>query len=175
MRDEIRDALRWPLHSPRRLAAVVLAVVVLLVLIGSCNRQQTTTQGAAVPGRGPAAPAPAGPSGSAAPGKAPDQAAALETARRFVDVWASQNTDQAAWLNALTPLTTDRLLGKLATTDPRRVPAVRAGTAKITDTGGGQLTSVAVTTTAGAVSVRMLWAGDRWLVGDVQPGAQAAQ
>ncbi|MEU3356111.1 hypothetical protein [Streptomyces sp. NPDC037389] len=171
MRDQLRDALRWPLYSPKRLLAVVAAVIALLVLANSCQDEHHSNTAATTVAPEGTRPSKAAP--SAAASARPDSTAALKTAHTFVEAWASHNPDPGAWLKQLEPYTTDRLLTMLRSTDPSRVPATRVGDAKLTDTGGGPITSAAVSTDRGPVTIGMLWAGDRWLVGEIKPGAQA--
>ncbi|MFK8851166.1 hypothetical protein [Streptomyces sp. Ac-502] len=106
MRDQIRSVLRWPLYSPRRLAAVLTAAVALLFLLNACNDKQRPAdpKPAAAPSTAPRTSTPA-PSASAAPSASPDMAAALDTARAFVTAWASHK-EPAAWLAGVQPQAT---------------------------------------------------------------------
>ncbi|MFD8386151.1 hypothetical protein ACFV2X_47925 [Streptomyces sp. NPDC059679] len=177
MRDTLRTVLRWPLYSPLRLVSVIAAGILLLVLVSSFDGQEKGGASHKVTSGSNAEPSKAAsPSSSPSPSPAasPDVSVALDTARTFVDIWASHQEPEK-WLQALQPYTTPRLLARLQSTDPDRIDATRAGAAKVTDTGGGSLTSAAVSTDAGAVTVELLWAGDQWLVRDIQPGAQAVE
>ncbi|AWN32602.1 hypothetical protein [Streptomyces sp. NEAU-S7GS2] len=177
MREQIRTVLRWPLYSPRRLVAVLVAVVVLLCVINSVNNSSPKKPTAdAKPS--PAAPAPSSPAPSssppAAPSASPDLGVAVDVSKAFVSSWASHDK-KADWLKALKPLCTERLAAKLSTTDPSRIEAKKVRGARVTDTGGGALTSAAVETDAGPVTVGLVWTGVHWLVRDIEPGAQAAR
>ncbi|GAA2686942.1 hypothetical protein [Streptomyces lunalinharesii] len=178
MREHIRTWLRWPLYSPQRLAAVLIALVVVLCVISALNTGSSPSSAPA----GDAQPSPAAPDASASPSMAsspsagpsasPDLDGAVVFARAFVAAWAS-HTESKQWYATLAPSCTERLATKLATTDPSRIKATKVGGAKVTDTGGGELTSAAVDTDAGQVSVGMVWTGNGWLVRDIEPGAQA--
>ncbi|WP_433860296.1 hypothetical protein [Streptomyces kronopolitis] len=176
MREQIRTVLRWPLYSPRRLAAVLVAVVVLLCVINAVNHGTPKKATDAKPA--PSAPAPSSPSpsssASVAPSASPDMDTAVDLSRQFVAAWASHDK-KASWLTELKPVCTERLAAKLGTVDPSRIKATKALRARVTDTGGGALTSAAVETDAGPVTVGLMWMGDHWLVRDIEPGAQAAR
>ncbi|GAA2100456.1 hypothetical protein GCM10009801_73000 [Streptomyces albiaxialis] len=170
MNDRIRSSLAWVLHSPRRLVAVLGAVVLVLVLVAALDGEDEHQEQDAKPAPSRSAPrssAPASPS----PSTPPDLNAALDTGRAVVALWASHQ-DRDAWLRDLKPHVTERFAARLASVDPDRIESRKIGKARNTDTGGDTLTSVAVSTDAGPVTVNLMWQGERWWAYAIEPGAQ---
>lgn len=180
MRDQIRSILVWPLYSPRRALAVLVALVALVVAVamaGGGGTERTDAQPA--PTRSPSSSSPAASSPSPSPSAStpPDLNAALDIARGFVAAWADPDhkDDPDAWQKELAPYVTEQFGRKLASTDPRTIRPTEAIKARNTDTGGDTLTQVAVETDDEPVSVLLIWSGGRWWVYDIQPGAQAVE
>ncbi|UNZ22301.1 YbjP/YqhG family protein [Streptomyces sp. 891-h] len=174
MRD-LRSTLTWVLHSRRRLLGTVVSLVAAIVLIASLNNedgQRHADAKAPRPSTSSSSEPPA--SSSPSPSSSPDLSTAAGTARGFVAAWASHKPRQE-WLASLAPHATQDLTRDLSSTDPERISSTKATKATVTDTGGGNITSVAVRTDAGPVTVDLLWERGRWWVYDIQPGAQAKE
>ncbi|MFI1831313.1 hypothetical protein ACH41E_33440 [Streptomyces sp. NPDC020412] len=173
---------RWPLHSPRRLLGTLLLLVLVLVVV---TMAPTLWSASGRPSASPArttddrpAPAPTpSPSSSTAgpsPSESEDYGQALDVARQFVSAWAGNKSSFQVWYAGVAVHATDDFAQRLATVDPKNITARGViGKLRLTDTGGGGRTEVAVLTDDGLVSVTMLRDRDhRWLVSDLQPGAQ---
>lgn len=139
-----RGLWQWPLHSPRRLAACVLAVFALLAGITLLLSLRADPSGNAAPGPTssgqPTSAVAAGSSAASTSGLPPvaeltptilplSQAppAALTVASSWATAWATHpvGTTTAQWLAGLRPFTTPEYLGVLGGVDPANVPATR--------------------------------------------------
>jgi hypothetical protein len=147
-----RTIWQWPLRSPARLAAVVLALLVVVAGVsygftafggdGSGSAARSTAPSTAVrttPGSGSpyagGAPTGVSPSGlppvteltpsTLPPGTAPT--AALQVAIQWANAWVNHppGTTTQQWVNRLRPYTTDEYLVVLGGVDPTNVPANR--------------------------------------------------
>ncbi|MFJ2819092.1 hypothetical protein [Streptomyces sp. NPDC087294] len=175
---------QWPLQNSRRLlgtlAAAAMVFVALALLLNSPEQRWRSADSA------PAGPS--SPSATGAPARSPsptptssettDYGAAIDTARAFVLAWSNHKpASSQAWYAGAARYATDDLALQLTTVDYRNVPVTLiTGKLKLTDTGGVGRTEVAVPTDTGMMSVQLVEDGtDGWLVGDIQPGAQAEQ
>jgi hypothetical protein len=145
-----RAIWQWPLRSPARLAAVVLAVLVVVAGVsygfaalagdGAGRAAAPNTTPSTVTSRPPSG-AGAAPSGTATPSALPPvaeltpgtlppgsaPAAALQVATQWANAWVNHpaGTTSAQWVERLRPYTTDEYLVVLGGVDPANVPANR--------------------------------------------------
>ncbi|MBO3102215.1 hypothetical protein [Cellulomonas fengjieae] len=190
MWEAIAPIIRWPLYSPRRFVAVVIAALIGVFVIGEINdepSEPTSTPGAAslVTSTGAASPPPSAtptstvPSDASAtdelsvdPAEHDRSAAAADAAAAFVAAWARPDLDTKAWAVGVRPLATSELWTTgLSLTDPSRTPEV---------TVRGEPRQVAMNAEEGVLDVPTTgpWvrvhvvpgpSGDRWLVSRVEP------
>lgn len=138
-----RSLWQWPLRSPARLAATVVALllVAVAVTIGIGMLAGPPRGGlGALPTNDPTARPTSGPGASSsgtagiAPTSAPSPlpltaapAEALDAAERWARAWVrpEEGTSTEEWLDGLRPLTTEEYLGVLGGVDPENIPATR--------------------------------------------------
>ena len=178
-------AVRWPLHSPRRLAVLLAALVVLIWLFGTLRPTAAADPGPAstmnptplpsssvsntmpssmVP---PVAPVT---SSTPPPGPAPASAGSAEVATRFVTAWARPDLPVQQWQADLIPLATADFAAQLRTVFPANVPA-RSVSGQATVGSVSELAaSVTVPTDAGPVLVQLAVIRDTWRVSATDPG-----
>lgn len=186
----IAPVVRWPLHNPRRLAAVLLTALVLIVGAGKINsHSEPATEGvSAAPTRTDpsstsssvssmsSTPTPATPTSVAATSfdehieedvGTPEQAAAA-TAAGFVTAWARPDMPQRGWLAGLGPIVTSDFLAQLSTTDVTRVPAVQVSSAPVIVASAADSAVIDVPTTGEYVRVHLAVSDDAWLVSSIE-------
>ena len=155
----MKDALLWPLWSPRRLGLTAVGIIAVLGILGGCagaghsgkpSRSAVSTPGTA---------------GQSTPSPTPspvDHSADVSKATAFVAIWLS-HTPAATWLPAIQALSTPALATGFASTDPAVVPGT-----KVTGPGVWSLLGVTVPTDAGSVIVTLDPLGK---VSDIEPTA----
>ena len=184
--------LRWPLYSPLRFVAVVLAVVIAVVLLGDAGDGDPSTSSAA--GSAPSAGAP--PTAASRPSDTPslatgdpapsaaspsahpslpvadglDPTAAADAAAGFVAAWARPDLTAKEWARKVRPLVTDDLWTTgLRVTDPARTPAVTVAGEPREVSSSSKSAVVDVPTTGSWIRVELVARDDGWLVSSVEP------
>lgn len=193
MSRDLSRAVRWPLWSWRNLTVSAVALLALLAFVGNLTdgSSSASTSGAAPGGTATAPTAPSTPAstattvspsatGTPAPPTASStvaQGSATAVAGAFVAAWAQPDAAEAAWLEAMRPWATPKLLASFAGADPRQVPATRlTGDPALARTTASAAT-VTVPTDGGTVEVSLERSGAAWRAGaiapaDAPPGAE---
>lgn len=168
-----------PMRSPKHLIATLVVVAGLLTVIGFLLPSVLPTSGTTGPGAADepqtAADSSSAPPATDRPSRLPSEplqpsdvdpsphavSAAEEWAQEWVD---HEDTDKAAWLKRLEPLTTEEYLGQLETIELDNIPASRV-------TGDGQpreahprSVEVDVPTDGPTLRITVIKAGDTWRV-----------
>jgi hypothetical protein len=172
--------VRWPLHSPGRLASVVAVMVALVWLFaavrpGAVAEQASSTSAvtsspmvtSSATTAATSTPAPV--STTMTSSDAEIAGSPAEVAGRFVGAWARPDLPVEAWQADLLPLATPEFGAQLRTVDPSNVPA-RSVTGAAA---GGSLTALSATVTvptdAGLIVVELAVMGEAWLVSGLSP------
>lgn len=184
--EAVAPVVRWPLHSPQRLAGFLVAVVAIVGLLGALRPatfagpapSTSTSPTSSSSTRPPIATATPPPTPAPAVGTSPSAAGAAsspaEVARRFVTVWARPDLPVEAWQTDVIALATPEFGAQLRTVDPRDVPA-RSVTGAATTTSAAEVTAtVQVPTDAGPVVVEVAVMGSSWLVSALAPDGPPA-
>jgi len=178
--EAVAPLLRWLLHSPRRLAALVAVVVAVGWLITS-HATSTGVEPAAIgltSSTGPAPPAatvpPSAPwtptaSTSATSTAAVGLARPGEVAVRFVTVWAHPERSVEAWRTEVSALATPEFGAQLRTVLPVNVPAHQVTGDPVMVSATELTAAVTVPTEAGPVLVDLALLGNTWKVSSLTP------
>lgn len=163
---------RWPLHSPRRLAATAAAVLAVLAIgvhlvPGGSSAPSRSEVVADAPSTAPSSSPAAGPSPLTS-SPVPDPLA-LVAADGFVRAWAQPSLARDRWWQGVNYFVTPRLSRLLFVTDPGNVPAHRVtGPPEADLTAPEDQVRVRVPTDAGVMVTTLQPAGSgsghRWLV-----------
>lgn len=143
MWEALAPIVRWPLHSPARFAAVVVAVLVGVFVVGELNHDSAPSATDASPTASATPLEHPQPVGSSMPTSAvanetagtdelsvdpavdDTSAAAADAAAAFVAAWARPDLDGQSWSAGVRPLATSDLWATgLSMTDPASTPAV---------------------------------------------------
>jgi hypothetical protein len=172
----LRDLLRWTLHSPARLLAVVVPALVVAVL-------GVSRLGADGPPSPPGTPAPAPAAEPRSPATSDAQAQPRHTETRvpvaiirstahdFLDGYVvPAGAHPRAVPRSLQDLTTPSLWRGLRLTEPDLLPRGRVDDVEVTDAGSFSGVVVAELDTGVTLRVSLVAWDDGWRVGDVRPG-----
>jgi hypothetical protein len=178
----VAPAARWPLRSPARLVAVIVAVLLVVWGFGrlaggdeggdlgpagatGSSEPSITVSASPTPTASATATATASPT-------ADPVAAAVVVAARFVKAWARPDLTRARWLAGLNAVGLDEGLSQALTlTDPATIPARRAtGSPKLLDA-NATAAQVQVTTDGPTVLVILTRTkpGEVWLASNILP------
>ena len=135
--EALAPAVRWPLHSPRRLAALLAALIALVWVIvavrgsaaadpastspATSSSAASTSPPATSSASGPVASGPSS-TGAPIPPTATSSPSPGEVAVRFVTVWARPELPVEAWQADVIPLATPTFAAQLRTVLPANVP-----------------------------------------------------
>ena len=177
----LAPVVRWPLHSPRRLASLVAVLFVigwLVATLGPSGVADPAPGSVTSSTRPPAPSAPASPSSSAAStasGGAMSAPAVWvasspgEVAVQFVTVWARPDLPAEVWRTDVTALATPEFGAQLATVLPTNVPARRVVGSAVATSVTELVAAVTVPTDAGPVLVDLAAINGAWRVCGVTP------
>jgi hypothetical protein len=157
----VKNALLWPLWSPRRLGLTAVALVAVLGILGGCA------------GAGHSKPAHRAPTGTTSqtpdptPFLTPPASHAVDeaTAVKFVSAYLS-HAPNPGWLATIQALATPAAAASLTSVNPTTVQGT-----KVTGSGTWSQAGIDVPTDAGSVTVTVDPSG---LVSDIQPAATGA-
>lgn len=184
--EALAPVVRWPLHSPRRLAGFLVTVVAIVWLLAAVRpaavadptpRQSSSTSPTRPPiatgGPSPTTPPPASPVATS-PQIAGVASSPVEVAVRFVTAWARPDLPVETWQTDVIALATSQFGAQLRSVDPRNVPA-RAVTGPATPSSATEVAAtVGVPTDAGPVVVDLALMGSTWQVSGLAPAGPPA-
>lgn len=190
--EALTPAIRWPLHSPRRLAALLVGLVVLIWLFAAVRPSPgapPSPTSAATSAQAPGVSATVNSSSSAsrpvvsetssitppAPvATVAPSAPLVEVAVRFVTGWARPDLPAEAWQAELIPLATPAFAAQLRTVVPGNVPARSVNGNPAVGSLSQLQAEVTVPTDAGPVLVALASMGSAWKVSSVTPAGGPA-
>jgi hypothetical protein len=172
-REALAPLLRWPLHSPRRLAALVGALVGLVSLLAAVRpaavAEEAPSSSTASTSR-PATSTTALPTSDTASSPGPaDRVSPADVAVRFVTAWARPDLPVQQWQEDVIALATPEFGAQLRTVGPGNVPAQHVLGPALTETTTEIAAAVTVPTDAGPVLVDLAFMGTRWQVSGLTP------
>lgn len=135
MRDTLKAPLRWMLHSPRRLLAVVISALVLVAVVQCSKSTPTATVPEPTGSTSTTTPAPTTPpplmgdttqigsdyirdTDPVAGTEQLVELTAAQTALAYLDAWGHPELSQEQWLAGVAPYVTGRCFETLKTVDP---------------------------------------------------------
>ena len=190
--------VRWPLHSPWRLAGVVTALLVVIFVAGEINGDDRAPAVAATAAEESTATPSDGPTSSRSstsatgehyddessidvdgssdadsvdPTETNESVAAATAAAEFVSEWARPDLAPETWLAGVRPLVTPDLLQGLESTDPANLPEVAVSGEPVEVAMSKESGVFDVPTTGEHVRVFVSYDTDTstWLVSSVEP------
>lgn len=185
----LAPVIRWPLHSPARLALVVLALLAAVVGLGRLNggeeappaaavassaaQDEATTDTSTSPAQtsSTAASSSSGSPSSTAAASASSAAATApaSAARQFVAAWARPELPAQTWLAGVTPLATTGFATSLQSVDPANVPGTRVAGAPVVRAQTPTTATVEVATDRAVVAVSLVPIAGQWKVSALTP------
>ena len=177
--------MRWPLHSPRRLAGLLGVAAALLWLFTTLGASDDAAPTPSTVGN--AVTSSTSPTASSAPASSSSSAASTasagatsapavgvasspgEVAVRFVTLWARPDLPAEVWRTEVTALATPEFGAQLATVLPVNVPARRVVGSPVATSVTELAAAVSVATDAGLVQVDLAVMSGVWRVSGLTP------
>ena len=158
-------------------AAIAGVATLLLTACAGTGAAPAGSAPAVGPTDEPAVPAgtlPADPDGVLPATPTAADAAAVDTAMRFVRAWARPDLPADRWLSGVRPYAVSAYADLLTTVDPVNVPATRITGAAWAAVATVERVDVDVPSDAGVLRVVCVRSGDGWLVATISAAGEAA-